>query len=284
MDHTATPLLAVRHMSVHYPPASPRGWQNHPPQPPAVSDLNLTLAAGETLGLVGESGSGKSTTGRAILQLLRPSAGEVIFDGVDLVGLWRRRLGRWRWGAELQAVRRHMQVVFQDPYASLNPRMTVETLVGEPLDIFGLAQGAQRRDRVVALLEQVGLDADILGRYPHAFSGGQRQRLGIARALALNPKLLIADEPISALDVSTQAQVLNLLQDLRAARGLALLFIAHDLAAVRHLCDRVAVMTAGKIVEQAPTQQLFERPRHPYTQALLAAVPRPFVRSRVPTH
>jgi oligopeptide/dipeptide ABC transporter ATP-binding protein len=263
-----TALLEVHNLQVHYPGAGPR---------PVVRNLSMHIAAGTTLGLVGESGSGKSTTGRAILQLLRPTAGRVIFDGVDLTTLWQRRLGQWRWGPALRHVRRDMQIIFQDPYASLNPRMTVEAIVGEPLAIFGLAHGAARRARVGELLRQVGLDASAQGRYPHAFSGGQRQRIGIARALALEPKLIIADEPISALDVSIQAQILNLLADLKADHGLTLLFIAHDLAAVRQICDRVAVMYAGEIVEQGACAEVFAAPQHPYTQALWTAVPRPFV-------
>lgn len=239
----------------------------------AVQDVSLRVWPGETLGLVGESGSGKSTTGRAILQLIRPSKGAVWFEGQDLAALWQRRWGRWQWQQALVAVRRDIQMIFQDPYASLNPRMSVAQIIGEPLVIHQLAHGPALTERIEALLLQVGLDGRAMHRMPHAFSGGQRQRIGIARALATGPKLIIADEPISALDVSIQAQILNLLQDLKAALGLTLVFVAHDLSAVRHLCDRVAVMYAGRIVEEAPTHALFCAPQHPYTQALLAAAP-----------
>ena len=241
----------------------------------AVDGVSFSVRRGKTLGLVGESGCGKSTTGRAILQLLRPTAGSVRFDGTELTDLWQRRFGRWAWGEELRALRRRMQIIFQDPYASLNPRMTVEEIVGEPLKTFGLAQGEALRGRVQSLMKRVGMDPRYIRRYPHEFSGGQRQRIGIARALALEPELIIADEPVSALDVSIQAQVLNLLVELQSELQLTYVFIAHDLAAVRHISDRIAVMYLGRIVETAPTAELFARPRHPYTKALISAVPIP---------
>jgi oligopeptide transport system ATP-binding protein len=241
----------------------------------AVNGVDLTVARGETLGIVGESGCGKSTTGRAILQLLRPTAGRVELDGEELTALWQRRFGVWRWGSRLRELRRRVQMVFQDPYASLDPRMTVEDLVGEPLRAFRVAGGAELRERVQELLEQVGLDPRFVRRYPHEFSGGQRQRIGIARALALEPDLLVCDEPISALDVSIQAQILNLLERLKRERGLTYLFIAHDLSAVRHLSDRVVVMYLGRVVEQGPASELCAAPLHPYTRALLSAVPIP---------
>jgi oligopeptide transport system ATP-binding protein len=233
------------------------------------------VARGETLGLVGESGCGKSTTGRAVLQLLRPAAGEVIFDGQPIHDFWQRRGGRWRWDRRLQDLRRRMQMIFQDPFASLNPRMTVEAIVAEPLRNFAIDSGSQRRERVQQLLKTVGLDPQVIRRYPHEFSGGQRQRIGIARALALGPELIVADEPISALDVSIQAQIINLLADLRNDLQLTLIFIAHDLAAVRHVSDRIAVMYLGRIVELAATHTIIKQPRHPYTQALISAVPLP---------
>jgi oligopeptide transport system ATP-binding protein len=241
----------------------------------AVDGVSFSLARGETLGLVGESGCGKSTTGRAVLQLLRPAAGSVIFDGQPLHEFWQRRGGRWRWDSRLQELRQRMQMIFQDPFASLNPRMTVEAILAEPLRNFAVASGGERRERIQQLLETVGMDPRALRRYPHEFSGGQRQRIGIARALALGPELIVADEPISALDVSIQAQIINLLADLRERLGLTLIFIAHDLAAVRHISDRIAVMYLGRIVELAPARTIVAAPRHPYTQALISAVPLP---------
>jgi oligopeptide transport system ATP-binding protein len=232
----------------------------------AVDNVSFEVRQSETLGLVGESGCGKTTVGRSILRLLEPTAGDVTFDGVNIIGLP---------AGEMRLMRRNMQIIFQDPYSSLNPRMTVLDIVGEALAIHGLARGKEREDRVRSLLERVGLSARYINRYPHEFSGGQRQRIGVARALALNPRFIVCDEAVSALDVSIQAQVINLLMDLREEFGLAYLFIAHDLSVVRHISDRIAVMYLGEIVETAGSDDLFERPLHPYTNALLSAVPVP---------
>ena len=244
----------------------------------AVDGLDMFIREGETLGLVGESGCGKTTTGRSILRLIEPTAGDILFrskkmakDGetykeVNVVTAHRKMM---------KALRREMQIIFQDPYSSLNPRMTVGSIVGEPLLVHGLAKGAEREDRVKALLAAVGLKPDHMKRYPHEFSGGQRQRIGVARALALDPQLIVCDEPVSALDVSIQAQVINLLEDLQGEFGLTYLFIAHDLSVVKHIADRVAVMYLGKIAELCTTEELFTAPKHPYTEALMSAVPVP---------
>jgi ABC-type oligopeptide transport system ATPase subunit len=232
----------------------------------AVDDVSFTIEAGETFGLVGESGSGKTTTARCVLRLVEPTSGEVVFKGRDLLALPRR---------ELRQARRDMQIVFQDPYSSLNPRLRVGEIVEEPLVIHRLGSRSERRARVEQLFELVGLDAKQLRRYPHEFSGGQRQRIGLARALALNPSLVVADEPVSALDLSVQAQVVALLMELQQRLALTYLFIAHDLRLVEHLCGRVAVLYLGRIVEMGDTTKLFAAPRHPYTKALLSAVPVP---------
>jgi len=257
----AAPLLSVQGLTVHFPTGSSR----NAPVVRAVEDVSFDVPHRSIVGLVGESGSGKTTTGRALLRLIKPTAGKVLFDGQDISGLDEARMLPWR---------RRMQIVFQDPYASLNPRMTVAEIIGEALDTHKLAQ--DRRDgRIRELLERVGLNADHRKRYPHEFSGGQRQRIGIARALAVEPDFIVADEPVSALDVSVQAQVLNLLQDLQRDLGLTMLFVAHDLAVVDYLCDEVVVMYLGRVMERGPTRLVYEAPRHPYTQALLSAAPVP---------
>ena len=230
----------------------------------AVEDVSFAVKRGEVVGLVGESGSGKTTVGRSILRLIEPTSGEVKFDGVDITKVNK---------ATMREYRKRMQIIFQDPFASLNPRMSVGDIIGEAMTIHNLARGREREQRVAALLERVGLSPNHMRRYPHEFSGGQRQRIGIARALAVDPEFIVADEPVSALDVSIQAQVVNLLMDLQAQLGLTYLFIAHDLRLVRHIAPRVGVMYMGRIVEMGPTARIFDHPRHPYTKALLSAVP-----------
>ncbi len=263
-------ILRVRGLSKHFPVLSKGFFERQVGVVRAVDDVSFDLQPGETLGLVGESGSGKTTAVRTILRALSPTSGSAVFRSdagpVDLATLAER---------DLKPLRREMQMIFQDPFSSLNPRMTVRRIVGEPLVIHGLARGTELRERVSAMLVRVGLKPEHMVRYPHAFSGGQRQRIGIARALVLRPKLVVADEAVSALDVSVQAQVINLLQDLQREFHLSYIFVAHDLSVVKHICDRVAVMYAGKIVEIAPVPELFGDPLHPYTRALLSAVPNP---------
>jgi oligopeptide transport system ATP-binding protein len=264
-NSTNTTLLRVENLMMHFPIR--RGvFQRQVGAVRAVDGVSFDIERGETLGLVGESGCGKSTTGRTILQLYKPTAGEVHFEGVDLVKLK---------GEQMRQMRRKMQMIFQDPYASLNPRMTVGQLVGEPLMVHNVATGAEINDRVIHLLELVKLNPAFASRYPHEFSGGQRQRIGLARALALQPSFVICDEPISALDVSIQAQVVNLLEELQEQFNLTYLFIAHDLSMVKHISDRIAVMYLGVIMELATRDELHAKPLHPYTQALLSAVPIP---------
>jgi ABC-type oligopeptide transport system ATPase subunit len=257
-----TPLLDVRGLVKEFAPRASLFGRREPVR--AVDDVSFTIAPGETFGLVGESGSGKTTTGRCILRLVEPTAGAITFKGTDV-----RRLD----ADALARARRHFQIVFQDPYSSLNPRMRVGQIVEEPLLIHRIGDARQRAEKVRALFELVGLETSAATKYPHEFSGGQRQRIGLARALALEPSLVVADEPVSALDVSVQAQVVNLLLDLQERLGLTYLFIAHDLRLVRQVCHRVAVMYRGRIVELATAQQVFDQPAHPYTRALLSAIP-----------
>ncbi|NPV56054.1 MAG: dipeptide ABC transporter ATP-binding protein [Anaerolineae bacterium] len=259
-------LLRVERLVKYFPISRGLIFQKQVGAVHAVDDVSFDIYRGETLGLVGESGCGKSTTGRTILQLYRPTSGHVYYDGQDLVAMK---------GEKMRAMRKRMQMIFQDPYASLNPRMTVGEIIGEPLVIHNVARGKQMQDRVQDLLKLVGLNPAFSNRYPHEFSGGQRQRIGVARALALQPDLIICDEPISALDVSIQAQVVNLLEDLQRDFNLTYLFIAHDLSMVKHISDRVAVMYLGIIAEITSRDELYAHPLHPYTQALLSAVPIP---------
>ena len=253
-------LLEVRNLVKHFP------VENSDDVVRAVDDVSFDIREGETLGLVGESGCGKSTVGRCLLRLIEPTSGEIKFGGKEIVGMP---------ADEMRALRREMQIIFQDPYASLNPRLSIRSIISEPLKIHGIGNKTEQRERVADLLQKVGLDPKYADRYPHEFSGGQRQRIGIARALALNPKLIVCDEPVSALDVSVQAQVVNLLQDLQSQLGLTYLFISHGLAVVEHISNRVAVMYLGKIVEIASSADLYKSPLHPYTQALLSAIPVP---------
>jgi oligopeptide/dipeptide ABC transporter ATP-binding protein len=261
------PLVEVRDLIKHFPITRGIIFQRQVGAVHAVDGVSFDVMRGETLGLVGETGCGKSTTARLVMRLLVPTSGTIRFDGRDISRLKRR---------ELKPLRREMQLIFQDPYSSLNPRKTIGAIIGEPFVIHGLEEGrARRRKAVQELMEQVGLNPEHYNRYPHEFSGGQRQRIGVARAIALKPKLVIADEPVSALDVSIQAQILNLLRDLQERLGLTMILIAHDLSVVRHMCDRIAVMYLGKIVELARNEELYDHPRHPYTGALLSAVPVP---------
>jgi peptide/nickel transport system ATP-binding protein len=260
----AVPLLVVDGLRKYF--ATARGGTVK-----AIEDVSFAVPRNRIVGLVGESGSGKTTVGRCVLRLIVPTAGRVAFDGVELGGLSRR---------EMLALRRRMQIVFQDPFSSLNPRMTVASTLGEALNTHKLARGAARRARIGELLQLVGLHPDHARRYPHEFSGGQRQRIGIARALAVQPEFLVADEPVSALDVSVQAQILNLLQELQATLGLSMLFISHDLAVVEYLCDEIVVMYLGRVMERGPSRTVYTRPRHPYTKALLATAPVPNPKAR----
>ncbi|BFH65045.1 ABC transporter ATP-binding protein [Paenibacillus azoreducens] len=258
-------LLEVEHLKKYFPIRKGL-WNKTVGQVKAVDDISFSVRRGETFGLVGESGCGKSTTGRSILRLIEPSGGNVRFEGREITELSSE---------EMRRQRRDMQIVFQDPFSSLDPRHSVQRILEEPLIVHGISSRKERQQRIAKLIEVVGLTRTHLHRYPHQFSGGQRQRIGIARALALQPKLIVADEPVSALDVSIQSQVINLLQDLQTEFKLTYIFIAHDLSVVKHICDRVAVMYLGRIVEIADKQRLYETPRHPYTQALLSAVPEP---------
>jgi oligopeptide/dipeptide ABC transporter ATP-binding protein len=264
---TPEPLLRVRGLSKHFPIVRGALFPRQVGAVRAVDGVDFDVAEGRTLALVGESGCGKTTTGRLILRLIEPSAGSVLFEGRDITALG---------AGAMRAVRQRLQIIFQDPYGSLSPRRTVYDIVAEPLDAFGLVPGRrERRDRVALLLDQVGLSPSTMDRYPRQFSGGQRQRIGIARAISVDPAFIVADEPVSALDVSVQAQIINLMQDLQESRRLSYLFIAHDLAVVRHIADRVAVMYLGRIVEIGPKQAIYRAPHHPYTQALLSAAPEP---------
>jgi len=266
IDTHPEPLISIRDLKVHFPHGGGLLFSRSRKVVKAVDGVNLDIYRGETLGLVGESGCGKTTLGRAVLRLTEPTSGEILFRGQDLAQLSRKAMRQQR---------RQLQIIFQDPYASLNPRMTVGQIIGEPLETFRLARGDSRRRRVQELMEMVGLSSRFLKRYPHEFSGGQRQRIGIARALAVDPDFIVADEPISALDVSIQAQIMNLLDRLRREKNLTYLFISHDLRAIQHVSDRVAVMYLGKIVELAEAKTIYSSPLMPYTKALISAVPVP---------
>lgn len=254
-----TPLLSVRGLTKHF--TGRNGRIVH-----AVEDVSFDIRRGTTVGLVGESGSGKTTAGRSLLRLVEPTSGQAIFDGTDIFALQPREMKQWR---------KRLQIVFQDPYSSLNPRLRIDAIISEALDACGYPRGSKRRERIAELLTLVGLSPDYARRFPHEFSGGQRQRIGIARALAVEPDFIVADEPVSALDVSVQAQVLNLLGELQQQLGLTMLFIAHDLSVVEYLCDDVVVMYLGRVMERGPSRQVYARPRHPYTKALLATAPVP---------
>jgi len=268
-------LLEVKNLKKHFP--IQRGFLRRTVgYVRAVDGISFYIKKGETLGLVGESGCGKTTTGRCILRLIEPTSGEIIFNDENAGRVHIERLD----GEQMRRLRRNMQIVFQDPYSSLNPRLTLKRIVGEPLVVNKVCKGRELEERVAELLRAVGLRPEYMDRYPHAFSGGQRQRISLARALALNPKFIVADEPVSALDVSVQAQVLNLMEDLQEQFDLTYLFIAHNLSVIKHISDRVAVMYVGKLVESAETEELFLNPKHPYTEALMSAVPKPDPRAR----
>ena len=262
----ASTLVEVRNLTKYFPISRGLIFQQHAGDIKAVDDVSFNIQRGETLGLVGETGCGKTTVGRTILHLYKPTSGEITFDGINLTELP---------SPELRRMRSRMQMIFQDPYASLNPRMTVGSIIGAPLDVHGVPESMTKKERIQGMLQMVGLSPYFVNRYPHEFSGGQRQRIGIARALALSPDLVICDEPISSLDVSIQAQVVNLLEELQEQLGLTYLFIAHDLSMVRHISDRMAVMYLGKIVELTDRDEIYLNPLHPYTQALMSAVPVP---------
>lgn len=259
-------LVSIRNLKTYFEVTKGSMFKREKQTIKAVDDFSIDIKRGETLGIVGESGCGKSTTGRSILRLEETTSGSIKFKGVEVTELK---------GNSLREMRKHIQMIFQDPYSSLNPRLTVEEIIGDPMNAFGIASGKEKKARIQELLDRVGLSPTFINRYPHEFSGGQRQRLGIARALALNPEFIVCDEPISALDVSIQAQIINLMEELQEEFGLTYMFIAHDLSVVRHISDRIAVMYLGKIVELADAEDLYQNPKHPYTKALLSAVPFP---------